>query len=178
MKPVAVAIVGAVLAFAPSHAVAGYAVPLPAESFTVTYGHIPDGCGAASGCADVEGRELFVRDPADRWTLAHEIGHLYLEGLDSFWKGAITDRLGMNPSLVPWDNEHGCFGRRCPAEIAADAYAACALRLDPRPRRVRRGRAVTNPRGWESAYGYEPSRRRHSRVCETIRRSQASGTTR
>jgi hypothetical protein len=126
--------------------IARYAVPTPA-GLTVLREPCP---GTVNGaCSDPDtGRVWAPR--RHRFALAHELGHVYLERLDGYWQGRLMIRLGFDPATEAWDGAHG------PGEVHG---------LDC----VGGRRVVTG--GWESAYGYEPSRRQHLRVCRVIRAS-------
>jgi hypothetical protein len=52
-----------------------------------------------------------------------------------------------------------------PDERFADAYAACARRLQPGGRHRRNGVRVGD---WATAYGYYPIQRTHRRICTAI----------
>jgi hypothetical protein len=165
-----------------------FAVPLPREA-TITL----DACPYVGGaCADTEAGRVYLAGDLDLFELAHELGHVYFErdlparfGLQGagYWRGRVSILLGHHPYSVPWDGLHGdglltgdeCTDRPCPAEQAADAYAACALRMRPEGRRV--GRRIVG--GWQTAYGYHPTPRQHRRICDVIRASggvQANGS--
>lgn len=157
---------------------ARFAVPLPSEAVTVSF----DGCpGGAGGCASPDTGEIWLGG-TERFVLAHEIGHVYdYRHLDGYWRGRLILLMGFEPT-DHWDGKAGdgiatgdqCLVRACPAEIFADAYAACALRLDPRPRPLlnRRGRLIGTISGnWYSAYDWQPGYRRHLKVCRVIRAS-------
>jgi hypothetical protein len=162
-----------------------FAVPLPAGPLTVHRQACPGTDDAT--CADVEAGVLwFAYGDVDRFSLAHEIGHVYLErDLQTrlaprdagYWRGRLSILLGHDPA-TPWDGLDGpgmltgadCWGDTpCPSEEAADAYAACALRWAHGGRRRRHG-ALTG-RAWDTPYGYQPTRRQHRRICRAIRSS-------
>jgi hypothetical protein len=153
-------------------------VPLPAGDVTVSFDHCP---GQGGACADAEGGRVWLAGELDPFALAHELGHVYLErdlaarADAGYWRGRLMILLGFDPLAQPWDGGTGedCWGRPCPSEIAADAYAACALRMQPGGRRVGRGRNRRRVGGWETAYGYRPTPRQHRRVCRAIRASGA-----
>lgn len=122
-------------------------VPLP-----TAYVHTAE-CPYAPGhpCAGLETREAWVPHGSDRFTLAHELGHLYDEQ-------TLTDtgrewfRTAMRAPAGGWWKEWGA------AEWFADFYALCALGYDLR-------RINSAPGGYIS----HPSRQRLSRVCNRIR---------
>lgn len=144
-------------------------MPVP-PTYTVHRGPSPY-CGE-DACSDSETNEIWLAESRDRFTFEHELGHLYLERMTGYWKGAVLAHLRV-PDGTPWDNgtDHDCDSRACPSELAADAYATCALGWVPGGRAVGHGARRHFVGKWESAYGYEPTRRQHRAVCRTIRRS-------
>lgn len=126
-------------------------VPLPWA--IVHRAECPDGGGS---CAYPSSHEVYLAPGAGRFALFHELGHVYLDNLDGFWKGTIATHVSRGG--WQWTDRT--------AERAADAYAACALRLQPMRRR---GNHVSG--NWATAYDYQPTRRQHRRVCSAIRRS-------
>lgn len=65
----------------------------------------------------------------DRFAVAHEIGHLYLEGLTGLEKARIQRILKLKGA---WDRGTGLEGGySSPSEHAADYYAAAATAFDP-----------------------------------------------
>lgn len=138
--------------------ISSFAVPYPAVPISV---HHDDACPQEDGaCTDIDTGDIYLDGNPDVFVLAHEIGHLYLENLDGFWKGTIAAHVSRGDWR--WTDRT--------AERAADAYAACALRLRV-PRMIGHGTERRQRGGWRSHYGYEPTRREHRRVCSAIRRS-------
>jgi hypothetical protein len=96
----------------------------------------------------------------DRW---HETGHVFDdEVLTDADRVEFTRLLGFTPGswLRGYEDLNGAAvtfmaGVRSPSEHFADAYAACALHLNP----------DTN---WVDGYGYHPSVRQHRRVCRAM----------
>ena len=139
-------------------------VPLPAR-FTVIVGNCPDEPAsgiAASGCAYPDGNgTIYVGQAASPFTLWREIGHefdyqmltagdrrwlmraMHLHG--ETWDGETVDDDGLSASPA--------------VDVFADAYADCQLELNPAHRYT-----------WETAYGYEPTPRRHRAICRAMRR--------
>jgi hypothetical protein len=143
-------------------------VPVPpAASYTIHYEPCPDGSGGP--CAYYDTGDIYLARTGsragDRHARWHELGHVYLERLSDYWKGALVDRLGY-PAGTPWQHPTGddCypFGEAaCPSEVAADAYAMCALGIPARRQDER----------WRTSYWYWPSNRSHRRICAVIRRT-------
>lgn len=147
---------------------ATYKTPLPPFPLSVSRDYCPDGWA----CTDADG--TIWMPERDRFVLAHEVGHNYLEQLSPGWQSAILNVLGY-PAGHAWYVADGldCLDGNlaCPNEQAADAYAACALGQDPQ-RRVRRDKRRALVGGsWETAYGYRPTWRQHRRMCRVIRDS-------
>jgi hypothetical protein len=120
--------------------------PEPPEPYTVTVS--PEGCAPISdaGCSRLDTNQIFVR-PDDHYILAHEKGHIFDHQLLTDEQRAwFVPRLKFEPG-TPWSDG--------PAEMFADAYAACALSMHPRG-------------GWITGVGWYPSVRRHRRVCRTL----------
>lgn len=134
--------------------------PMPIPSAFIVHAKCPYGSGA---CADVDNRTVYLPPGSRRFARYHELGHIYLETLDGYWKGAIMAHMGLNPARIAWDaHAWDCdpmAGDVCPGEMAADAYAACVMHLVPG-----RGR-------WWTNHDYLPSRRQQRKVCSAIRRS-------
>jgi hypothetical protein len=100
-------------------------------------------------CADLEAATIWlgIRDRFTRW---HEIGHLYDYQMLTDQDRAVLGRM---------------MGGGWGLERFADAYAACALELNPGG--YRRGRVRIMD--WRTEYGYWPTDRQHARVCEWLR---------
>lgn len=140
-------------------------VPEPAAGYVVHRDAEPS-CYPSS-CTDLTSREIWLAGSGlHSYEAAHELGHLYLEGLDNRWKGAIMVTLGYDPLTQPWFAGTGfsCYPythKACPSENAADAYAAVAM-----------GFSVAHDfHNWESAYNYYPTRRQYRRFKSVLRRS-------
>jgi hypothetical protein len=148
-------------------------VPQPAGDIVVSFEPCPGSAGDV--CSDPLGGRIWLAGSLDPFELAHELGHVYLErDLDDHWRGRIAALLGYDPRAEPWSTgltADDCLTQACPSELAADAYAACALRLSPKRRVVGRGKRRRIVEGWQTAYGYQPTLRQHRRVCRTIRAS-------
>lgn len=152
---------------------ARFDVPLPPGDVTVLRGVVcPDVPDAA--CADTY-RGIIYLPPdrghaIDRFDLAHELGHFYDDRvLTDRDRARFTVLLGV-PG-VPWDGGQrtglDCGPRDCPAELFADAYAACALHLVPDDGAWLRW----IPGGYELTYSYgsTPSKRHLATLCQALR---------
>lgn len=134
--------------------------------------------GLAVACYDPQTNTVYLGSEAGEWTRQHEMGHaadaLYLsdEERSSFLK--------LMPVIGDIEPDAGWWGYDEPtpdgpdlmifggAEIFADAYASCRLRLLPQPRPNRHGVIVGS---WPSNYGYHPdTNNRQRRVCARIAR--------
>lgn len=137
---------------------AAFRVPLPAGPVIVSRSACPD--GGDDPCASIETPcRVYLNHDRDPIVLAHEIGHCYLEPLGGYWHGALVDVTGARS----WEDGG--------ADLAAEAYATCALGMRP-PRAVGHGRRRRMVGSWEtSPYGYAPSRREQRHACSLIRRS-------
>lgn len=137
----------------------GPAVPVPYAAVI----HAPCPGGRSGACSDPAAGIVYLPRGTSRFIRYHELGHVYLERLSPFWKGAIMTHMGLDPARIAWvSDDYVCdqfHGEVCPNELAADAYAACAMGFVPG-----RGR-------WMSTYDYFPSRRQQRKVCGAIRRS-------
>lgn len=104
-----------------------------------------DDCPNPAGCIFLRTRNRFAR-----W---HELGHAWdqqkLTDSDRRWFARKLEMAGQ-----PWFDEAWNPGGS-PGERFADAYANCALRN-------------TFRRGWETAYDYMPTLRRHRAICNAI----------
>jgi hypothetical protein len=130
----------------------------PAQAADVVYGPCP-GYPEAVGCLD--GDTIYVLERGDRYTLNHELGHVFdrdkLTDRDRRW---FTRRLGYR-KMRPWWGEQG---KASPAERFADAYATCK---EDGPQVARRHFTLTG-------YGYRMdgysrrSIRHHRDVCNAI----------
>jgi hypothetical protein len=108
------------------------------------------------------------RSRTARFALAHEIGHIYdTQTLTDENRARLTGLMGF-PADTVWDDQRdaeSCW-KRCPLEMFADAYAACAIGATPGVHRIPgRGRVYD----WQTTYGYEPSQGTHREVCAVIR---------
>jgi hypothetical protein len=166
-----------------------FAVPLPAGDITISFDECPDAPGEGAVCADPDTGRMWLAGEFDLFAFAHELGHVYLERdlADrppphdaGSWRGRLSILLGHDPAAVPWDGLDGphmltgddCLEHACPWELAADAYAACALRFSPRGRWVGRGRRRRIVgRGWSTPYDYSPTPQQHGRICRVLRAS-------
>jgi hypothetical protein len=124
-------------------------------------GRAEDEVAPVPACSD--GDTVYLTDMAgsfDRW---HETGHVFDdEVLTDENRVEFTRLLGFKPGswLRGYENLNGApvtfmAGVRSPSEHFADAYAACALGLDP-------------DSNWVDGYGYHPSARQHRRVCRAL----------
>lgn len=139
---------------------ARFAVPLPSSAVVIA-GDCPAYADGGS-CGYSDGRIYLVQ--RDRFSLAHELEHLLdAERYDGRDRVLLTRALRIRAG-TPWGERTGlsCMAEVCPSEVAADAYAACALRLRPDGGR------------WTSSYGYDPTPRQHRRVCAAIRAAARS----
>lgn len=125
------------------------AVPLPPAGWTVVHDEAAvenvrstTSATTAYAYADVAANRVVTSTPLGRYETAHEVGHLFdwhvLTDADRAYVAAMLHVRG------EW------FGWRADgngAEVFADYYAAAAIGLDPRPRRVRGGGIVYGD-GW------------------------------
>jgi hypothetical protein len=145
----------------------------------VHHGGNPD-CGGYA-CADPDTGEIWVRKWDSRFERRHEVGHIYWAQVATAEDRAkVTTMLGF-PADEPWECGADVDPWDCqpPAEVAADAYAACDMGRTPGRSYDRRGRARYV---WNfSLYGYMPSVREHNRICafilETATRRQVPAAT-
>lgn len=108
--------------------------PLPPTYRIVALGYDDSmaACGGAQACAVVDPATpdfatVYARPDADRFTLLHEIGHLYdVEILSDPVRARLTRMFGLSP---PWRQGTGLAGLRSPSEYAADLYARCRMNL-------------------------------------------------
>lgn len=109
-------------------------------------------------CAYSDTATIYAPHDEGAFILEHELGHIFdVQYLDDGERHALVRALGLTAG--PWDRGSGLDGgNTSPIEWFADAYAACRLRLDPRHK-------------WETAYDYQPSAKRHRKVCGIIRRA-------
>lgn len=113
-------------------------------------------------CAGVPPLHIYLGDHDDRWTLYHELGHIF----DYVVMGADGDISAMTWWRQRFEEIRGDFrgwreGINPPHEQFAQAYMFCAMD----PRRLPRG-----PRaGYVWQYGYaRTTRRQHRRSCRLI----------
>jgi hypothetical protein len=149
-----------------------FKVPLPPGDVTITRAECPAFPGERATCAYMDTGAIYMAE-LDRFSLAHELGHVFdARVLTEPERARLARLLGMDGA--PWENgtgEHCTVDAPCPSELFADAYATCATRGDDiRPRRTRRGALVFTE---VNAYGYRPTPRQHRRVCRAIRTSGA-----
>jgi hypothetical protein len=124
-------------------------------------GRAEDEVAPVPACSD--GDTVYLTDMAGRFDRWHETGHVFDdEVLTDEDRVLFTRLLGFKPGswLRGYEELSGApltfmAGVRSPSEHFADAYAACALGLDP----------DTN---WVDGYGYHPSARQHRRVCRAM----------
>jgi hypothetical protein len=133
---------------------------------TVIYELNPD-CGEVGKCADPATGRIWVGEHPGRHTVAHETAHVFWGRFPASWP-RMTQLLNLSAD-TPWyaASEDDYLNRRVLAgELAADAYAACDMGLVPGGRRGKDGVI----RGmWFDVYGYNPTARRHARICAFIR---------
>lgn len=141
----------ALLGAFPASAHAG--APLP-RSFTVQWTACP--FADVPACADRDNGVIYVEPGQGRFVYEHEVGHLFdVQRLNDGDRRWFTRKLGLTGA---WEQGSGLEGLRSPFERFADAYAACALGLRP-------------DRGeWAVSYGYQPTPKRHRRICAAIGR--------
>jgi hypothetical protein len=124
-------------------------------------GRAEDEVAPVPACSDED--TVYLTDMAGRFDRWHETGHVFDdEVLTDEDRVLFTRLLGFTPGswLRGYEELDGgpvtfMAGVRSPSEHFADAYAACALGLDP----------DTN---WVDGYGYHPSARQHRRVCRAM----------
>lgn len=130
---------------------------------TVHHADCPDYADGGS-CADMATNEIWLAPNSGSFERWHEIGHLFdaqvLTDPDRAW---FMRAFRMTGEWVRGTGDE-CLGKRCPDELFADAYAACANDLRPEGRR-RDGMTVSD---WTTSYGYFPTARQHRRVCNGI----------
>lgn len=160
-------------------------VPTPPRAHVV-WGYsneIMDACSGYPACTDPDAHVIYAPIGLDRFSLAHEKGHLFdAEVLTDHDRAVLMARMGLRPG--PWTTSkvitdpttglsvleerggYNCTPQKCPNELFADAYASCRLHMMP-VRRDHRGRLVYS---WQSAYGWTPKTNATERgVCRTIR---------
>jgi len=146
-------------------------VPSPPH-VKVAYAPCPD--TGEGTCSSTDTVYLTTRD---RYTRQHELGHLAAwQLLDDAEQNAMEPLLGVSKPTL-WNNGTGedCYGRKCPSELFADAYASCRLGMLPEGRR-RDGVIVGS---WETAYGYWPeTNASQRRTCRAMRRYLATPSNR
>lgn len=111
-------------------------------------------------CADVQTDDVYLMPGvADRFAFWHGLGHIFdaevLTGGDRWW---FMRMVGMEPPQ-PWlppPKPKMIAEPSSPGEKFADAYAACALNMNP------------EQGAWEGSYDYQPSTRRHRQICAGI----------
>jgi hypothetical protein len=144
-------LIAAVLALAAPAVADASRVPLPPR-LTVHHAPCPyNPVGTLQEDRACSGDEdVWISSRADRFDRWHEIGHVFdAQVLTDSDREYLTRLLGIKPGEWVRDSY------RDPSEFFADAYAACALGLDP-------------DHHWVTGYGYEPTRRQHHAVCNAI----------
>lgn len=137
------ALAAAVLAVAAPVSAAAAGVPLPAQMPVVILAPCPYEGG--SSCIWLGGPIYLDPEWADRFTLFHELGHVFdYQHMDDRERAAF---LRLTGDRRPWRSP-----RNSPHEKFAESYATCALHRRP-----------------AGGYGYSPPLRVHRRVCALIR---------
>lgn len=142
-----------------------FSMPRP-KSLTVHSAECPEIGGGS--CSSTTTNDIWLGDGADEFDREHEIGHQFdqqiLADQNRKWFMQALRLRG------DWSQGTGdqCDSHRCPDELFADAYAACALGLNPAGRMKFRGRSRLIVGAWTTAYGYSPGVRQHRRICNTI----------
>lgn len=114
----------------------------------------------AVACADLDTATVYVEDSKDRFTVQHEVGHVFdTQRLNDRERGALARLLH---SKVPWSApgpQNFFDDAPIPAgEKFADAYAACRLGLNP------------DTGVWETGYDWYPTGSQQRHMCATIKR--------
>lgn len=148
--------------------------PLPPAVPTVSAGDVTV-CGwGASACYDSAFNVIYVVDYLTRFSRAHETGHaadhqtMSDAERASFMNSVVPKVAELEPDAGWWGyDEDGAYFYGG-AEIFADAYATCRLRLLPGGVRKANGALVGS---WSTGYGYNPeTNARQRRVCARISR--------
>jgi hypothetical protein len=155
-----------------------FAVPLPPGPVLLSRTPCP-GTHRRDGviCADTDLGVIHFpyRGRIRPFAFGHELGHIFdVRVLTDRDRQLFARLVGYSRGdAAIWDRYTGskCARHACPGERFADAYANCAIDGVPGVHRIRSGRF----RGrtgwdWQSPYGYDPSKRRHRRVCREINR--------
>ena len=126
---------------------------LPPKPFTVLDETPADG-GAAAANGDILQINPDIADP-DRYTIFHELGHVFAEQLLTYADRAAL-ALAMGIPNAPWWGRSKDYDNQRPigGERFAEAYALAATGTDP-------GSTFTD-------YAYSPSAKRHRRVVRLI----------
>jgi hypothetical protein len=136
------------------------ALALERPAATVHYGTECPFYADGGSCATPEAGEIWLAPGASKFTLWHELGHIFDHDVLTDPQRAWFARL-LGFKDVTWDQGTGP-GTRGPSEVFADAFATCATE---RPVR-RRGKWATTTN--EVAYGWNYTPRQYRRVCTGI----------